>query len=162
MGVDEDCDCGSVEECLDKKSLCVPPGLWRGETQCSIRKLVRFEEPRMQKKDTCSVLGLDKCSCPYHENSVLSCADDFYCQRLPSAACLPVSEWASRIFQEVQVRVRTTHSCSTVLLKIYNIRITFIDTAGLALHWLTVWQTQSSGTLFYQTSRSTKLHHMER
>ena len=110
VGVDEDCDCGSVSECLDKKSLCVPPGRWRGETQCTARKLIRFEaEPRKQKGDTCTVLSLVKCTCPYHENSVLSCEDDVYCQR--SSTCLPVSEWASRIFQEVQVRI-LTHTSS--------------------------------------------------
>ena len=81
----------------------MPPGMWRGETQCTVRKLIRFEEPRNTKGDTCSVLGLDTCTCPYHENSVISCEDDVYCQRSSSASCHPVSEWASRTFQEVQV-----------------------------------------------------------
>merc|ERR1712079_677872 len=45
--------------------------------------------------------GLVTCTCPYHENSVLSCDDNVFCRR-PSASCLPVSEWASRIFQEIQ------------------------------------------------------------
>ena len=95
-----------MEECLDKKSLCVPPGRWRGESQCTARKLIRFEEPGKTKRDTCSVLGLTKCTCPYHENSVQSCEDEVFCRR-QSSSCLPVSEWASRIFQEVQVRIRT-------------------------------------------------------
>ena len=42
VGEGEQCDCGSVEQCLDKKSLCVPPGMWRGESQCRIRKLIRY------------------------------------------------------------------------------------------------------------------------
>ena len=67
------------------------------------------EEPRNTKGDTCSVLGLDTCTCPYHENSVISCEDDVYCQRSSSASCHPVSEWASRTFQEVQVIIIISH-----------------------------------------------------
>ena len=112
VGVGEDCDCGSVEDCLDKKSLCVPPGRWRGESQCTARKLIKFEEPAKIKRDTCSVLGLTECTCPYHENSVLSCDDDVFCRRQSSSSCLPVSEWASRTFQEVQVRISRHMSSS--------------------------------------------------
>ena len=129
VGDDEDCDCGSVEECLDKKSLCVPPGMWRGEKQCTVRKLIRFEEPRNTKEDTCSVLGLDTCTCPYHENSVISCEDDVYCQRSSSASCHPVSEWASRTFQEIQVII----IISLLLNIIHKFRTTFIEIAGQAL-----------------------------
>ena len=42
VGEGEECDCGSVEACLARRSLCVPPGAWRGERQCSVRKLVRW------------------------------------------------------------------------------------------------------------------------
>ena len=126
VGVDEDCDCGSVEECLDKKSLCVPPGMWRGETQCTARKLIRIDDPG-RLSDTCSVLGLVTCTCPYHENSVLSCDDNVFCRR-PSASCLPVSEWASRIFQEIQASLLLL---SLSFITNTNFRITFIEIVGL-------------------------------
>ena len=123
MGVGEDCDCGSVEECLDKKSHCVPPGMWRGETQCTVRRLIKYQDHPDSKRlikypdhsnskrlikyqdhsDKCNILGLEPCQCPYHhENSVTSCDQEQYCQR-NRQNCQSIHQWASQTFQEIQV-----------------------------------------------------------
>ena len=47
------------------KSPCVPPGLRRGQTQCTLRR------ERVNKSQDCGRLGLSPCQCPEeHENSV--------------------------------------------------------------------------------------------
>ena len=106
VGVGEDCDCGSVEECLDRKSHCVPPGMWRGETQCTVRRLIKYQDhpdTKIHDENMCNILGLDTCQCPYyHENSVTSCDQEQYCQR-KHQNCQSIHHWASQIFQEIQV-----------------------------------------------------------
>ena len=53
------------ESCVYTKSQCVPPGLRRGEVQCTLRR------DRVNKSQDCSRLGLTPCQCPErHENSV--------------------------------------------------------------------------------------------
>ena len=141
VGVGEDCDCGSVEECLDKKSHCVPPGMWRGETQCTVRRLIKYQDHSDSKRlikyqdhpdNKCNILGLEPCQCPYHhENSVTSCDQEQYCQR-KRQNCQSIHQWASQTFQEIQVDYLDHDLIRNNSLKeIIFFRITSIEFVGL-------------------------------
>ena len=85
--VGEQCDCGSVEDCMSQRSPCTPPGQWSNGVQCELRA---------GDNTACSTLGLATCSCHHHANSVLAC--DQGCYRRHDQ-CLPVSTWAAEVFQ---------------------------------------------------------------
>lgn len=94
----EECDCGDLESCVLTSSRCVPPGLRRAETQCTVRKP---SHPRTN--DQCHMLGLVSCSCPQHANDVSPPACTNCCQRpgYPSN-CRPAEEWILSKFDEIQ------------------------------------------------------------
>ena len=57
-----------------------------------------------ESDNVCSTLGLETCQCEPHENSVLKCDNKIqYCQR-DGTQCTKVNKWASKVFQEIQVK----------------------------------------------------------
>ena len=99
VGPHEECDCGPVESCLEKRSLCLPPGMQRGETECTVRKLLEYDNTKVRKQNSdCARLGLETCSCPGQENSV-ECKT---CCRRKGEKCLPAQKWTQTIFTQMQ------------------------------------------------------------
>jgi len=102
----EECDCGGVENCLEVKSSCIPPGLRRGEIECTFRKKsysystskVSVNKQRLQQNSDCSRLGLDSCDCPGQDNS-LSCTS---CCGIKGHDCRPAKQWTSLMFDHMQ------------------------------------------------------------
>ena len=102
VGHNEECDCGPVETCLEKKSLCVPPGMARGETECTVRKLLKYDRNKVthvkKQNSDCLRLGLQTCPCPGHENDI----DCTSCCRRKGEQCLSAKKWTSSLFTEMQ------------------------------------------------------------
>ena len=90
----EECDCGEQEDCAQSRSLCVPPGLRRGELQCTLRR-------NMDKLSECSRFGLSSCSrgCPHVRSNSIHCNT---CCQDTSGLCRPVEDWAVSLFDEMQ------------------------------------------------------------
>ena len=64
--------------------------------------ITRYDDT--ESDNVCSTLGLETCQCEPHENSVLKCDDKSqYCQR-DDTQCTKVNKWASKVFQEIQVK----------------------------------------------------------
>merc|ERR1712192_334037 len=101
----EECDCGSPERCLARRSTCVPPGLRRGETECRVRQARGGSSSKQ-----CSRLGLQSCSCPPVTNSITQ-------RPRGKGACLPGSgpTHSSRTCSAfLEGCVGTVGQCSTV------------------------------------------------
>ena len=96
---EEECDCGGMEECLEKKSLCNPPGLRKGEIECHFRKTQsRKVIGKMRQGSECSRLGLESCDCPGASNSV-TCTS---CCTTKGGDCRPAKEWTKIMFDYMQ------------------------------------------------------------
>ena len=91
----EQCDCGDIETCVQTSPMCVPPGLRRSETECSIR----FSGD--SKNTDCSRLGLKPCQCKRHENAVSAPACESCC-RGDNGDCRSAEEWTVTMFDEIQ------------------------------------------------------------
>ena len=98
VGPHEECDCGPVESCLQKRSLCVPPGMQRGETECTVRKLLHYDQHQVMESSDCRRLGLETCACSGQENYV-TCK---VCCRRKGEKCLPAQKWTKTIFTQIQ------------------------------------------------------------
>jgi len=92
----EECDCGSPERCLARRSTCVPPGLRRGETECRVRQARGGSSSKQ-----CSRLGLQSCSCPPVTNSITQSRCTVCCQA-KGERCLPAREWTNTLFTHMQ------------------------------------------------------------
>ena len=88
-----------MESCLEKRSLCLPPGMQRGETECTVWQLLKYDSTKVRKQNSdCARLGLETCSCPGQENSV-ECKT---CCRRKGEKCLPAQKWTQTIFTQMQ------------------------------------------------------------
>ena len=94
----EECDCGDQETCATTRASCVPPGLRRGELQCTVRR--RDGRRPQEKLSECSRFGLSPCvrGCPVVSNS-LHCQT---CCQDRAGQCRPVQDWAVTLFDEMQ------------------------------------------------------------
>ena len=77
------------ETCVYTRSQCVPPGLRRGQTQCTLRR------ERVNKGQDCGRLGLTPCQCPeQHENSVYRDQGCQSCCRSATGSCRSANQKA--------------------------------------------------------------------
>ena len=102
----EECDCGGMEKCLERKSSCIPPGLRKGEIECHFRKSIHYSSKshhkvhkmKITQANDCSRLGLQPCACPGSRNSV-TCTS---CCGIKGEDCRPAKQWSSIMFDHMQ------------------------------------------------------------
>ena len=101
----ESCDCGGVEKCLESGSPCTPPGMWRGEVECKLRKSTYYTKKMLETKGCspqeaeCSRLGLESCKCKNSINSVHQCSS---CCGMKGRNCRPSKTWTKLILDHMQ------------------------------------------------------------